>query len=178
MTLADVLALLRALSVIPIWYALMFDLRATAFAFFAFAALTDAVDGWLARRRATPTLHGAVLDPIADKVLVLGTAAALVVSGLEAGPNIDPLLFGLLVVLELTSAVIRLDEYRRRVSRPADAIGKAAKTAAQMVALAVLIVVRPPEALGVGAHSLLWIAVIFGLVSLAQRWPHRRRPAL
>jgi CDP-diacylglycerol--glycerol-3-phosphate 3-phosphatidyltransferase len=177
MTLADVLALLRAMSVIPIWYALMFDLRATAFAMFAFAALTDAVDGWLARRRSTPTLHGAVLDPIADKVLVLGTAAALVVSGLEAGPTIDPLLFGLLVVLELTAAVIRLDEYRRGVSRPADAIGKA-KTAAQMVALAVLIVSRPPEGLGVGAHSLLWIAVIFGLVSLAQQWPHRRRPAL
>jgi CDP-diacylglycerol--glycerol-3-phosphate 3-phosphatidyltransferase len=177
MTLADVLALLRAMSVIPIWYALMFDLRATAFALFAFGALTDAVDGWLARRRPSPTLHGAVLDPLADKVLVLGTAAALVVSGLEAGPIIDPLLFGLLVVLELTSAVIRLDEYRRGVSRPADVTGKA-KTAAQMVALAVLIVMRPPEPLGVGAHSLLWIAVLLGLISLAQQWPHRRRPAL
>jgi CDP-diacylglycerol--glycerol-3-phosphate 3-phosphatidyltransferase len=177
MTLVDVLALVRALSVIPIWYALAFDLRATAFALFAFAALTDAADGWLARHRASPTLHGAVLDPIADKVLVLGTAATLHFTGLEYGPAIDPLLFGLLVVLEITSAVIRLDEHRRGVSRPADATGKA-KTAAQMVAMAVLIVVRPPEALGVGAHSLLWIAVIVGLISLAQQWPHRRRPAL
>jgi CDP-diacylglycerol--glycerol-3-phosphate 3-phosphatidyltransferase len=177
MTLADALALVRALSVIPIWYALAFDLRATAFAFFAFAALTDAVDGRLARRRGPPTVHGALLDPIADKALVLGTAAALYLPNLGSGPVIDPLLLGLLAVREITAAIIRLDEYRRGVSRPADAIGKA-KTAAEMVALAVLIVVRPPEALGVSAHSLLWIAVLFGLVSLAQRWPHRRRPAL
>ncbi len=177
MRLADSLAVLRALSVIPIWYALAFDLRATALGIFALAAVTDALDGWLARRRASPTAHGAVLDPIADKVFVLGTAAALVAGGLEAGPIIDPLLLGLLVVLEMTSAVIRLDEYRRGVSRPADVTGKA-KTAAQMIALAVLIVVRPPEPLGVGAHSLLWIAVLFGLISLAQQWPHRRRSAL
>src|SRR6185503_17843605 len=64
MSIADGLAVLRALSVIPIWYALALDLRATALGIFALAAISDAVDGWLARRRGSQTLHGAVLDPI------------------------------------------------------------------------------------------------------------------
>jgi len=177
MSLADALALVRALSVIPIWLAIGSDLRATAFVFFVLAAVTDGVDGWLVRRRGTPTMHGALLDPIADKVLVLGTGLMLVFAGLESGVVIPPELFALLAVREITAAVIRVDEYRRGVSRPADVTGKV-KTAAEMVALAVLIVVRPPEPLGVAALTLLWIAVIFGFVSLVQQWPHRRRPAL
>lgn len=43
-------------------------------------ASTDGVDGWLARRHGT-TRSGAFLDPLADKVLVLGALVALVVSG-------------------------------------------------------------------------------------------------
>ena len=177
MSLVDAFAVARALAVLPIAWALSSDLRAVAFALFTLAALSDAVDGWLARRYASPTLHGALLDPIADKVLVLGTAGVLVLAGLEGDVAVPPELFLLLVVREVTAAVIRLDEFRRGISRPADASGKA-KTAAEMVALAVLIVVRLPAPLGVAAVTLLWIAVVFGLVSLAQQWPHRRRSAL
>lgn len=52
-----------------------------ATALFVFAALTDALDGWLARRWNAITLFGRVMDPLADKVLVLGTFIML------AGPN-------------------------------------------------------------------------------------------
>jgi CDP-diacylglycerol--glycerol-3-phosphate 3-phosphatidyltransferase len=167
----------RALSIIPIWYALASDLRATAFGLFVLAALTDAVDGRLARRRGSPTRHGALVDPLADKVLVVGTAAALVFAGLEGGVIVPPGLFALLAVREVTAAVIRVDEHRRGVSRPADASGKA-KTAAEMVALALLILARPPEPLALVGVVLLGAAVLVGFVSLAQQWPHRRRPAL
>jgi CDP-diacylglycerol---glycerol-3-phosphate 3-phosphatidyltransferase len=43
-------------------------------------AATDGVDGWLARRQGT-TRSGAFLDPLADKVLVLGAMAALATAG-------------------------------------------------------------------------------------------------
>ncbi len=81
-------------------------------------------------------------------------------------------LFALLAVREVTAAVIRIAAYREGTHHPADLGGKI-KTAVEMCALAVLILVRPPEALAIGAISLLWIAVLFGLVSLARYWPHR-----
>jgi CDP-diacylglycerol--glycerol-3-phosphate 3-phosphatidyltransferase len=174
-SLADALALLRALAVVPIWYALVYDLRAAAFALFVIAAVSDAVDGWVARRSGSLRPAGALIDPLADKVLVLGTALGLVVAGLRTGAVLPPELFALLAVREITSGVIRVAGYRTGTHRPADLGGKL-KTAAEMCALAVLIVVRPPALLGVGAIAVLWIAVLFGLVSLAQYWPHRRRP--
>ncbi len=173
MSLADALAALRALAVVPIWYALGYDARAAAFAIFVVAALTDALDGWVARRAGTLSRHGALVDPLADKVLVLGAALGLVVVGLADGVVLPPELFALLAVREITAGIIRIAGYRTGTHGPADLGGKI-KTAAEMCALAVLIVVRPPEPLAVGAIALLWIAVLFGLVSLARYWPHRR----
>ncbi|HUQ42239.1 MAG TPA: CDP-alcohol phosphatidyltransferase family protein [Candidatus Limnocylindrales bacterium] len=173
MSPADALAVLRALAVIPIWYAVAYDERGWAIAIFGIAAVTDAVDGWLARRSPL-SKHGGLIDPIADKILVLGTALALVFAGLEHGVVIPPELFALLAVREVTSGVIRLSGYHDGTHRSADGVGKL-KTAAELTALAVLIVVRPPAPLGVAAISLLWIAVLFGLVTLAQYWSHGRR---
>ena len=173
MSLADALALLRALAVLPIWYALAIDARAAAVVLFVIAALSDGADGWAARRAGTLSRHGALVDPLADKVLVIGTALALVLAGLQGGQVLPPELFALLAVREITSGVIRIAGYRTGTHRPADLGGKI-KTAAEMCALAVLIVVRPPQPLAVGAISLLWIAVLLGLVSLAPHWPHRR----
>ena len=45
------------------------------------AALTDLLDGILARRRQQITVLGKILDPIADKVLILGALGALAVDG-------------------------------------------------------------------------------------------------
>jgi cardiolipin synthase len=47
-----------------------------AFWLFAAAGASDAVDGWLARRRG-PTAVGALLDPVADKVLLVGMYVTL-----------------------------------------------------------------------------------------------------
>ena len=49
-----------------------YALERWAFAAFVIAALTDFVDGWLARRLGAVSVWGAILDPIADKVLVCG----------------------------------------------------------------------------------------------------------
>jgi len=53
----------------------------TAFWGFAVAALTDFVDGWLARRLKVESTLGAILDPIADKVLLAGAVVGLATLG-------------------------------------------------------------------------------------------------
>jgi cardiolipin synthase len=55
---------------IAIWLVLRLHLIA-AFWLFVAAAASDAVDGWLARRNG-PTLLGTLLDPVADKALLVG----------------------------------------------------------------------------------------------------------
>jgi CDP-diacylglycerol--glycerol-3-phosphate 3-phosphatidyltransferase len=51
-----------------------------AFAAFVGLAFTDALDGWVARATGTVSAAGALLDPIADKVLVLATLVAVAVA--------------------------------------------------------------------------------------------------
>ena len=52
---------------------------------FVFAALTDWLDGWLARTMGAESALGALLDPIADKVLVGGYLVAYcIISGFDA----------------------------------------------------------------------------------------------
>jgi len=52
----------------------------SAFVLFALAGISDAVDGWLARRRGG-TVLGAILDPLADKALMVGMYITLAAIG-------------------------------------------------------------------------------------------------
>lgn len=54
---------------VAVWLVLH-DKMGAAFACFAFAGVSDGVDGWLARRRGGTAL-GAMLDPVADKLLLV-----------------------------------------------------------------------------------------------------------
>ena len=78
----NLLTLLRML-LIP-WIALALFHRAygQAAVLFALAAASDGVDGFLARRFGWRTRLGAILDPLADKAMVLAAMLALVADGL------------------------------------------------------------------------------------------------
>jgi len=91
-------------------------------------AATDGVDGWLARRHGT-TRSGAFLDPLADKVLVLGAMLALVAA--DRWP-----LWPVLIVAarELGIQAFRSFWARRGLAVPATNLAKA-KTVVQAVAV-------------------------------------------
>jgi cardiolipin synthase (CMP-forming) len=106
-TIPTFFTLLRII-VIPIIIAAMIKARwDIAFFFFAFACMTDLVDGFLARLLDAKTFLGACLDPIADKLLLLSCFLTLV---FISTPFSIPQSFVLFIVakelLQLTGAVV------------------------------------------------------------------------
>ena len=59
------------------WGLIAYEKYAAALGVFLVAALTDALDGWLARKLGQASAIGRALDPLVDKVLIIGTLAYL-----------------------------------------------------------------------------------------------------
>ena len=110
---------------------------------FILAAVTDALDGWIARRYELQSAFGAFLDPVADKMMV---AVALVL--IVQGQHTAWMAFWASVIIGREIAVSALREWMAEIGQRATvkvaAIGKI-KTIAQMVALGCLLYsVTPP----------------------------------
>ena len=107
----------------------------TATLLFALAALTDWLDGWLARRLNQTSAFGAFLDPVADKLMV---AAALIVLVDLDRASVDVAL--IIIVREIAISALR--EWMAKVGRSSNVavsfIGKL-KTTAQMLAILLLL---------------------------------------
>ncbi|MBL8549679.1 MAG: CDP-diacylglycerol--glycerol-3-phosphate 3-phosphatidyltransferase [Hyphomonadaceae bacterium] len=140
-----------------------------AAALFVLAALTDALDGWLARKLGVVTPFGAALDHSADKVLV---AATLVVLSYALFPLPMVIAAAILVVREFAVAGLREALSASGRALPVSSIGKL-KAFAEMVALALWLVIPAlPEAsaqlldlLYAAAQGLVWFAVALALWS-------------
>ncbi len=78
----NIITILRILLVIPIMVLLSRQEYLTVLVFFAIAGLSDGVDGFLARRCNWRSELGAILDPLADKFLLVGVYLMLGASGL------------------------------------------------------------------------------------------------
>jgi CDP-diacylglycerol---glycerol-3-phosphate 3-phosphatidyltransferase len=130
---------------------------------------TDLLDGWIARRQGT-TSSGAFLDPLVDKVVVVGVLAALAGRG-----EIGWLPVALIAARELSMSIYRAVMARRGVSIPAR---RSAKIKTTVQALAILLCLMPPTA----HHHLLvsvgvWVAVAFTLFTGVQYVVDGRRAA-
>jgi phosphatidylglycerophosphate synthase len=68
-----------------------------AFVIFTFAAATDALDGYLARRWSAQSVFGRVMDPLCDKILILGSLVMLAGPGFAAVESVDVTLNATLV---------------------------------------------------------------------------------
>jgi cardiolipin synthase (CMP-forming) len=132
---------------------------------FTAAAITDWLDGYLARRWGQTTAFGAFLDPVADKLMV---AAALVI--LVQMDRADPILAFIIIGREIAISALR--EWMARVgqskSLAVNTLGKF-KTAAQMTAIVSLLLWEPVIP-GVSTrwlgHSTLLIAAVLTIWSM------------
>ena len=108
---------------------------------FAFAAVTDWVDGYLARRLDQMTTFGAFLDPVADKLMV---AIALVLLVERHHTLLFTLAACVIIGREIVISALRewMAELGQRTSVAVSYIGKV-KTAFQMIAITGLLAIDP-----------------------------------
>jgi CDP-diacylglycerol--glycerol-3-phosphate 3-phosphatidyltransferase len=134
MTVPDQLTLARALAVpvVVVLFAWDFpDHNYWATAVFIVAMATDQVDGWLARRWDQTSPFGSLLDPIADKVLVLAALVMLIAEGVAPAWMVAAI-----VARELLVSGLRLAAIEKGIVIAARDLGKL-KTWAQALAVAV-----------------------------------------
>jgi cardiolipin synthase len=162
MGLANWLTVLRIV-LIPVFVTLLVYRRpGWALSVFAVAALTDLLDGWVARRRGISRL-GAFLDPIADKLLL--TASFVTLTYLRALPFwIAAVVISRDVILVVGALLVHIVGIRID-PRPTRA-GKAA-TFFQVVTVLLGLVSRY-VAVGPGLVVAMWLAALFTVYSGCQ----------
>ncbi|KAI9672110.1 MAG: hypothetical protein M1831_001923 [Alyxoria varia] len=79
--LPNLLTFSRLLATPAIGYLILHDTQSWAVGLFAYAGITDLVDGWIARRWKLQTVVGSVVDPIADKALMTVLTVCLALKG-------------------------------------------------------------------------------------------------
>jgi cardiolipin synthase len=161
---------LSRIAAIPLLVALFWadspQLRYVACAIYTAAAVTDYLDGYLARAWKQQSKLGRIFDPIADKLLVAATIFMLVASGRIGGWDI---VAGLVILCrEVLVSGLREFLAELRVGLPVSRLSKW-KTGIQMTALGFLIVgdAQPTAFLHVMliGEVLLWSAAALTLVT-------------
>jgi CDP-diacylglycerol---glycerol-3-phosphate 3-phosphatidyltransferase len=132
---------------------------------FGIAAITDLLDGYLARRRSEVTRLGRLLDPIADKLLVISGLILLV-----EFQRVSAIVAILMIAREVTVTGIRAISAAEGIVLSAETIGKY-KMTAQVLAIMFLIVadsVDPEWKFYAIGNVLLYSALMLGLISGAK----------
>lgn len=165
--MANALTLARMGLVLP--FAAMFFIGAgwamtAALALFVVAALTDYLDGVVARRRGETSALGAALDPIADKLLIAAALILLVRSGTIRDAGVVAAL--VIILREVLISGLREALARYGQSLPVSPLAKW-KTTAQLLAAGALLAAAPTGLAGEDfrplASALLWAAAVLTL---------------
>ena len=165
MTLPNILTVARIGATPAIVFAAAMDRPVLATTLFVAAGLTDWLDGYLARRLNQTSAFGAMFDPIADKLQVGLTLAALLWIGALGGWHLAPAIA--ILGREILVSGLREAMASMRAPRLPSSFAAKAKTAVQMAALALLLLdgadvaswIRP---LGL---ALLWAAAALSLLT-------------
>ena len=165
MKAANAVTLARILAIPLFVFALFLPLPGRdwiAAAVFAALALTDTVDGWLARKLNQKSAFGALLDPVADKLLVSAALVFLI------GRGVPVWMAYVIIARELLITGLRLAVVKDVVVA-ASWLGKL-KTLSQVIAILAVLV------LPIAAYWLLLLATILTVVSgvdyLLAMWKH------
>ena len=138
MNIANQLTVLRIiLTFVCVWLVLLntFASIVGAFLVFIIASITDFLDGFFARRQAVVTDLGKILDPIADKILVLGVFSAFLELNI-----VNAWMIIAIVMRELTITGIRFLGLGKGVVLEAKMLGKH-KTVSQIAGIVVIFIV-------------------------------------
>jgi CDP-diacylglycerol---glycerol-3-phosphate 3-phosphatidyltransferase len=157
MTLPDQLTVARAASVPLVVLLYAWELPSNeiwATALFCVAMATDWLDGRIARRRGTTSPLGSLLDPIADKVLVLAVLVVLIEDGIWPGWMVAAI-----VARELLISGLRLAAIERGIVMAARDLGKL-KTWSQAIAAAL----GGFAAGGLWSDAIAWWALLVAVV--------------
>jgi CDP-diacylglycerol---glycerol-3-phosphate 3-phosphatidyltransferase len=125
---------------------------------FAAASLTDFVDGYLARSRQSVTTFGKLMDPLADKLLIVAALIALVsLNRLEAWVAM------VIITRELAVTVLRLGATQAGVVMAASMLGKV-KTCLQIALILALIAVHgQPLWVSLLLYTTVLVTIVSGL---------------
>ena len=130
-------------------------------AIFLVAAITDFFDGWVARRRNQTTRMGALLDPIADKLLM----SAAFISLVEMDPKHVPAWMVVIIIgREFAVSGLRSIAAQQGVTIAASPLGKG-KMVSQVIAISLLILGYELGHFRIIGTVALWAVVLFALAS-------------
>jgi CDP-diacylglycerol--glycerol-3-phosphate 3-phosphatidyltransferase len=161
LNLPNVLTLLRIL-LVPVLVVALLDGTSNgdllAAIVFALASATDAMDGYLARSRNAITTFGKLMDPIADKLLIIAALVALV-----SQDRLAAWVAMVIIARELTVTITRMQATQQGVVIAANSWGKA-KTIVQVAAIFCVIAFGNP-ATPAWVDGLVYGAVAITIVS-------------
>ena len=166
----NVLTLLRILLVPVLVVVLTEEVAggdAIAAAVFIVAALTDGLDGYIARSRQSITTFGKVMDPVADKLLIAAALLALV-----SLDRVEAWVAMVIIAREFAVSGLRIAAGKQGVVISSSALGKL-KTIVQSAAVLALIAAPDPDAAWVLA--LVYAMVLATVVSGADYLLNFRR---
>jgi CDP-diacylglycerol--glycerol-3-phosphate 3-phosphatidyltransferase len=170
LNLPNTLTVLRILLVPVLVVALTSEVpggSALAAGVFAAAAITDGLDGYIARTRQSVTTFGKVMDPVADKLLI---AAALI--SLLSLNRLAPWVAMVIIAREFAVSGLRIAAGQQGVVIPASMLGKA-KTIVQVAAVLALIAVNDTHEVWV--QALVYAMVVITVASGADYFLNFRR---
>lgn len=176
MNLPNAITLARLVSVPAIVWLILGAHWRSAFTLFVLAGLSDAVDGYLARRWQQQTALGAWLDPLADKALLVAVYVVLAAGGLLA-PWVAVLVLGCDLLIVAGIGVARLSAVPLEI-RPSR-LGKVTTVVQIVLAAAALAGVAFPLApLHTLLDPLVWLVAATTLASVmvyAVQWQRQMR---
>ena len=129
---------------------------------FIVAAITDYFDGYLARSRNETSALGRLLDPIADKLLVVSALLIIVANGMVNKISYIPVV--IILCREVLVSGLREFLAEVKVGMPVTRLAKW-KTAFQMTALSLILLGKVSEVFAVSGEVLLWVAGVLTFIT-------------
>lgn len=160
-TIPNILTMFR-IALVPVFAVILLNDDSSkwlAFWMFILAAGTDALDGYIARTFNCASSLGRILDPVADKLLVVTALAILTMQGLA------PFWMAMVIIVrEVGMTALSLIAKRQSWLVPVNALGKM-KMIAQSLAIPLLIIASQHAVIGELGYIMLLVAVLLTIAS-------------